>query len=336
MRFSFDIFVHDFYFSAAGAWLLTGLMFALGAAVGSFLNVVAYRLPRKLSLSRPGSQCPACGHPIRWYDNVPIFAWLVLRGRCRDCRAPISPRYPLVELLVALATALVTRSAFGPIFETEPGDAFTLDVPRLAFRLALVYTLFCAALLEFDGHRAPVRLLIAVLAVGAILVIVLPELGSSPSVDKSAGRGVYECLGGLAAALLFGLLAWPALAEKGQDGLLRNAAARVGNLAIVGVFLGLPAVTEIAVFAISWLLATRILGRVWTTAARFGWAGSLVLGTLIWIVAGGKIAERWPSIADDPATTLVMAGAVVAAVAIAARVAGSGTPTGTASAGEQR
>ncbi len=70
----------------------------LGLLIGSFLNVVIYRVPLGRSLVRPGSACPSCGKPVRPFDNVPVLSWLVLRGRCRDCKAPISGRYPLVEL----------------------------------------------------------------------------------------------------------------------------------------------------------------------------------------------------------------------------------------------
>jgi leader peptidase (prepilin peptidase) / N-methyltransferase len=72
-----------------------------GACIGSFLNVVAWRLPRQESLVHPGSHCPRCGSPVRWFDNVPVLAWVWLGGRCRDCRTPIASRYPLVELLSA-------------------------------------------------------------------------------------------------------------------------------------------------------------------------------------------------------------------------------------------
>src|ERR1019366_670453 len=72
-----------------------------GALVGSFLNVVVYRLPRGESLVTPGSHCPSCSAPVKPYDNVPVLAWLWLRGRCRACRAAISPRYPLVEATTA-------------------------------------------------------------------------------------------------------------------------------------------------------------------------------------------------------------------------------------------
>ena len=79
--------------------------FILGAVVGSFLNVVIHRVPRRLSIVRPGSACPSCSTPIAWYDNLPIVSWIILRGRCRKCRAPISLRYPLVETAAALLAA---------------------------------------------------------------------------------------------------------------------------------------------------------------------------------------------------------------------------------------
>ena len=82
--------------------LLLAFAFAVGAAVGSFLNVCIARWPLELSVVSPPSRCPKCGHGIRWYENIPILGWLMLRGRCSGCRLPISPRYPAVELAVAL------------------------------------------------------------------------------------------------------------------------------------------------------------------------------------------------------------------------------------------
>src|SRR5687767_5784798 len=78
-----------------------------GLVLGSFFNVVIHRLPRGQSLVTPGSRCPACGAEIKPYDNVPVVSWLVLRGRCRSCRAPISARYPLVETLTGALFAAV-------------------------------------------------------------------------------------------------------------------------------------------------------------------------------------------------------------------------------------
>ncbi len=83
-------------------WFWIVFLFALGGCVGSFLNVVVYRIPRDKSLVSPPSSCPACGKHIRFYDNVPLISWLLLACKCRNCRARISPRYFVIELLTAL------------------------------------------------------------------------------------------------------------------------------------------------------------------------------------------------------------------------------------------
>jgi leader peptidase (prepilin peptidase) / N-methyltransferase len=94
-------------------WFILVFAVAVGLCVGSFLNVVVYRLPRGMSVATPPSACPACGHEIRWRDNIPVLSWLLLRGRCRDCRNPVSIRYPLIEAATAviagaIALAVVT------------------------------------------------------------------------------------------------------------------------------------------------------------------------------------------------------------------------------------
>jgi leader peptidase (prepilin peptidase)/N-methyltransferase len=92
--------------------LLKAYVFVAGACVGSFLNVVIARLPAGHSLVRPRSRCPRCGAPIAWYDNIPLVSWVLLRGRCRNCKEPISVRYPLVELLTAVV-CLAVFTQFG-------------------------------------------------------------------------------------------------------------------------------------------------------------------------------------------------------------------------------
>jgi leader peptidase (prepilin peptidase)/N-methyltransferase len=82
-------------------------VFLIGACIGSFLNVCVYRIPKRLSLIRPGSHCPRCGSPVRWWDNIPILSYILLRGRCRDCGVRISVQYPLIESLTALFLLLV-------------------------------------------------------------------------------------------------------------------------------------------------------------------------------------------------------------------------------------
>src|SRR5256712_12493861 len=84
-------------------------VFVTGTVVGSFLNVVSARVPKRRSIVSPGSRCPHCGNPIAWYDNIPLLSWILLRGRCRRCGLAISVRYPLVELLMGILAVAVLR-----------------------------------------------------------------------------------------------------------------------------------------------------------------------------------------------------------------------------------
>jgi leader peptidase (prepilin peptidase)/N-methyltransferase len=104
-------------------WFFVAVAAALGAALGSFLNVCIYRLPREQSLLRPPSTCPSCGQRIAWYDNVPVLGWLLLGGKCRRCRAPISKQYPLIELLVALLWGAAAWW-YGPTWHALAGAVF--------------------------------------------------------------------------------------------------------------------------------------------------------------------------------------------------------------------
>lgn len=92
--------------------MIFGIVFLFGLVIGSFLNVCIVRMPQEVSVVRPASRCPRCGTPLRWYDNVPIVSFLLLRGKCRTCRLPISWRYPLVELLNGLL-AVLSIAVFG-------------------------------------------------------------------------------------------------------------------------------------------------------------------------------------------------------------------------------
>jgi len=87
--------------------LLGAFVFVFGAVIGSFLNVCIYRLPEQQSIAKPLSQCPHCHHPIRFYDNIPLISYLILKGKCRDCGEKISWRYPLVELVTAILALLL-------------------------------------------------------------------------------------------------------------------------------------------------------------------------------------------------------------------------------------
>jgi leader peptidase (prepilin peptidase)/N-methyltransferase len=107
-------------------------VFAVAACVGSFLNVVIARLPHGRSLVRPPSACPRCGVRIRWYDNIPIVSWIVLRARCRNCGLPISPRYPVVELLTAVLVLAIFHR-FGPQWTTLGYAALACALVALTF-----------------------------------------------------------------------------------------------------------------------------------------------------------------------------------------------------------
>jgi len=121
----------DFVFGVP-QWMVIAFMAVLGAMIGSFLNVVIHRVPLGQSIVLPSSACPACGAAIHFYDNIPILSFLILRGRCRSCRAPISPRYPTVEALCALLFALVT-------WRDGLSFALPLDIAFAAAMLALVF-----------------------------------------------------------------------------------------------------------------------------------------------------------------------------------------------------
>jgi leader peptidase (prepilin peptidase)/N-methyltransferase len=114
-----------------------------GLVWGSFLNVVIYRVPREMSVVRPGSHCPGCGKPIKIYDNIPVLGWLVLRGRARCCGVKVSPRYPLVEAIGGvLSLAILEIAVFSLPPDTSIARAGAIYVADLALALGLVATAF--------------------------------------------------------------------------------------------------------------------------------------------------------------------------------------------------
>lgn len=132
-----------------------GFAFIYGLAVGSFLNVVVFRLPEGKSIVSPGSRCPACEAPISWYDNVPVVSFLALRGRCRRCRAPISARYPAVEVATGLVFAVVAWR-FGASWLTPLYALFAAN-------------LIAAALIDFDHQIIPDGISLGGLVSGLVL-----------------------------------------------------------------------------------------------------------------------------------------------------------------------
>ncbi len=198
--------------------------FALvGAALGSFANVVVARVPAGESVVRPRSRCPACGKPIAWYDNVPVASWLVLLGRCRTCGARISPRYPVVEALGA---------AIGVFAFLRHGVS-----AAAAAELLFALTLLALALIDLDTWLLPHALTWPLLAFGLLLSAV--GLTAAPSLRASAS-------GAAAGFAALALVAW-----AGQK-LLRKEALGFGDVWLVsalGAWLGIAALLPMLLLA---------------------------------------------------------------------------------------
>jgi len=208
--------------SALLAWLGASWSFVLGAAVGSFLNVVIARVPAGLSIVRPASRCPRCHAPIAWTDNVPLLSWVLLRGRCRRCRAPISWRYPLVELLGGLAAlAAYARHGLAPSALAE-----------FAFAAALI----ALAFIDLDTWLLPHGITVPLLVAG----LVLSAVGLSPASLPGSLSG---------AALGFGFFALVAfVGEK----VLKKEALGFGDvwlLGAIGAWLGARALLPVVLLA---------------------------------------------------------------------------------------
>jgi len=192
------------------------LIFLVGLILGSFLNVCIHRLPRGLSVVYPGSRCPACDTPIRWYQNVPLLSWLALRGRCAKCSAPISWRYPLVEAISGGAMLALW-------LYLGPGGAF----PIAAFFCLAMLVLFFT---DFDLQLLPDKVTLSGFAIGLAVSWFNPFLNG-----EGWGR-VWASLAG--AALGSGLLwAFGALYTR-LRGVEAMGMGDVKMMAMVGAFAG--------------------------------------------------------------------------------------------------
>jgi leader peptidase (prepilin peptidase)/N-methyltransferase len=199
--------------SAVSMPLLASFVFALGACIGSFLNVVVWRLPRGESLVRPRSRCPGCGAAIPAWANVPLLSYVALRGRCRACGAPISLRYPLIEALTG-ATFVAFLLVHGPGL-------------RLLVDWALASALIAVIFIDLDHHIIPNSITLPGLGLGLGLALFAPQLGV----------GFRDALLG---ALVIGGALWAVSAGyehfRGQIGL---GMGDVKLMAMLGSFLGL-------------------------------------------------------------------------------------------------
>ena len=203
-------------------WFFRSLAFMLGAVVGSFLNVCIYRIPAGRSIITPGSQC-ACGRPIAWFDNIPIFSWVILRGRSRCCGRSFSLRYPAIELL----TALLFLASW-----------WLLPPSIAAVGMLFSSILICATFIDLDHMIIPDRFTIGAAVVGVIVSMLVPALHVTPSgfhVVDVIRSGFASILGLLIGS---GIILWIALLA---EVILRKEAMGFGDvkfLGAIGAFVG--------------------------------------------------------------------------------------------------
>ena len=209
-------------------YLFACFVFSLGACVASFLNVCIWRLPREESVVRPGSHCPNCNAPIRWYQNIPIVSWCCLRGRCANCHQPISPRYVVVELLGGVLFLLVyLQWAMPAILGCPPalGLVPIVDPARMAVEALAVTGLILGSFIDLDHFYLPDRVTIGGMVLGVPLSFLVPEMQGQE--DRLAA--LYWSLGGMAGAFLF-LWGVGAIFSK----LFRKEALGFGDVKLIG------------------------------------------------------------------------------------------------------
>jgi leader peptidase (prepilin peptidase)/N-methyltransferase len=242
-----------------------GIVFVvlLGLLVGSFLNVVVHRLPRRESLVRPRSRCVECGTQIAAYDNVPVVSWLVLRGRCRHCGAAVSARYPAIEAL--------TAATFGAVVAVRGyDDGLLLELPFAAVLIAV-------AAIDLEHRIIPNKIVLpaaiwAVAAWAAVDLEMLPEA-------LAAGAGAF-------AFLLVAALAYPAGMGMGD----------VKLAGVMGLYLGLAVIPSLLVaFLAGSVVGIAIVAREGAEARKKGvpFGPFLALGGIVGLLAGDELVSLY-------------------------------------------
>jgi leader peptidase (prepilin peptidase)/N-methyltransferase len=272
----------------AAAALLVALVGITGLAIGSFLNVVVYRVPAGMSVVHPRSACPNCGHEISARENIPLLSWLVLRGKCSNCAEPISKRYPLVELAGAAAFAIV-----GLWFTPQLAAAGTLPATFAAV-LHLVAFLYLAAItlalaiIDVETHKLPNVIVLPAYAVGAAL------LGTAALLQGDlVGLGRMAAGAGILFAFYF------VLAMISPRGMGMGDVKLAG---VLGLFLGSLGWGQLAVGAGAAFVLGGLFSIILLITKRVGRKGGIpfgpwmLLGAWVGIFAGPAIAGGYLSL----------------------------------------
>jgi leader peptidase (prepilin peptidase)/N-methyltransferase len=248
-----------------------------GVLIGSFLNVVVYRVPRRESVVSPPSACPVCGRRIRRIDNVPILSWLVLRGRCRDCHSRISMRYPLVELATAVAFAFVGAWAVAvlvnkPFIELNLGELAGLALALAAF-LYLAAVSIALTLIDLDTHTLPNKIVLPAYVVGAVL------LGAAALLTGDSGRLLSAGVG--LAAMWFAYFLMAVLYPGGMG------FGDVKLAGVLGLFLGWLGWGPLIVGSFAAFLLGGVFALVLLASKRVTRKGGIPFGP--WMLAGAWV-----------------------------------------------
>lgn len=238
---------------------------AIGLCIGSFLNVVIYRLPLGKSIVTPPSRCRNCSYLLKWYDNVPVLSWLLLRGKCRKCGTGVSIQYPIVELMTGALFVLV-------IWLTPVG-------PLLATRLLLICILIALFGIDLEHQILPNTITLPGIAVGVLLSLIAP-----PGI-KDALIGVLLG-GGILYAIAWGYYLW-----RREEGM---GMGDVKMLAMIGAFLGWKAVLVTLVLS---SFSGAIIGLIMMAAQRGTIKYALPFGTFLAIGAVVAMVAGEPLIA---------------------------------------
>ena len=243
--------------------LMSTILFLFGAMIGSFANVCIVRIPAEESIVLPGSRCPICKQPVRWYDNIPLVSWIILSGRCRSCRTPISFRYFVVELLTAVtAVALYARVGFGIEW-----------LVLFAFLTALIIVTF----IDLDHRIIPDVISLPGIVVGFVL-----SLRGEPGPVSSA-IGILAG-GGLLLAVAWGYHAW-----TGRDGM---GGGDIKLLGMIGAFLGWKSVPFTMLLSSLTGSVVGIALMLWTgsdTKYAIPFGPFLALGAVAFIFCGDAL-----------------------------------------------
>lgn len=266
----------------------TGLF---GSLIGSFLNVVVYRVPAGRSVVSPPSACGACGRQIRAVDNVPVLSWLALRGRCRDCSAPISARYPLVELGTAVLFVAVGIRFVPDVVVAASVLGAVGALPLVANILVLVAFLAFAALsvalalIDLDTQTLPNKLVLPAFVIGAVL------LGAAGLLTGNVGG---LALAGIGAMGLFGLYLVAALVRPGGMGF-----GDVKLAGVIGLYLGFLGLPQLLVGAFAAFVLGGLFSLGLVLAKRAGRGSGIpfgpwmLAGAWLGVFAGGPIASSY-------------------------------------------